>query len=301
MLATMCPSPSLPSTISSVDSRNGPHGGDYLRVFDLIKLAHRDLEMNQRSYANNFPHQMKHLLSFLGETRARDVSFEVVENYKLTRIRDGAARSTINNELSGLSKGFRIALRAKLIPGLQQPYIMRLRPGRPRTGFLYVEEFRRILSELPPDPGDVADFAYWSGWRRGEIFGLRWECTSDEWAWCYDKNSSIKNAPLKGHLREIFNRRREKRIAGCPWVFHRDGKTIKCMRKAWIAAVRRAGVSKKWFHDTRRSFCRNAIRAGVDRDTVMKLSGHKTDYIFRAYNIQDEDDLKSATKKMGEM
>ena len=295
MLATLCPSQSGTSTTSGVDS------GPSLLVGDLINLAHGDLEVNQRPYASNFLHQMKPLLIALGETETPDVSFQAVESYKLIRIRDGAARNTVNRELSGLSKGFRIAVNARLVGSGDFPVIIRLAPGRARAGFLYVDEFRRILSEIPPDPGDVADFAYWSGWRRGEVFGLRWECTSEEWAWCYDKNSSIKNAPLKGHLREILNRRREKRIAGCPWVFHRDGNPIKCMRKAWIAAVRRAGVSKKWFHDTRRSFCRNAIRAGVERDTVMKLSGHKTDYIFRAYNIQDERDLEDAVTSMGQM
>ncbi len=31
---------------------------------------------------------------------------------------------------------------------------------------------------------------------------------------------------------------------------------------------------------------------------LVKLSGHKTDHIFRAYNIQDEDDLIDAAKKL---
>ena len=48
----------------------------------------------------------------------------------------------------------------------------------------------------------------------------------------------------------------------------------------------------------RRSAVRNAIRRGVDRDTVKKMSGHLTDDVFSAYNIQAVDDLRDAAEKI---
>jgi len=48
----------------------------------------------------------------------------------------------------------------------------------------------------------------------------------------------------------------------------------------------------------RRSAIRNAIRRGVDRDTVKQLSGHLMDYAFSAYNIQATDDLRDAARKI---
>ena len=59
-----------------------------------------------------------------------------------------------------------------------------------------------------------------------------------------------------------------------------------------------AGVEARGAHDMRRSAIRNAIRRGVDRDTVKKMSGHLTDYVFSAYNIQAVDDLRDAARKI---
>jgi hypothetical protein len=48
----------------------------------------------------------------------------------------------------------------------------------------------------------------------------------------------------------------------------------------------------------RRSAIRNAIRRGVDRDTVKKMSGHLTDDVFSRYNIVVVDDLRDAARKI---
>ena len=71
-----------------------------LLVSDLIDLAQRDYEINQCPYARVFPSQAKNLLGELGSVPAASVSFEVVESYKLLRIRAGAAlRHPDQNEL----------------------------------------------------------------------------------------------------------------------------------------------------------------------------------------------------------
>ena len=274
-----------------------------LYVRDLIWMVQREYEANQCPYAENFLSQVKFLCERLGDIEVAGLTFERIEAYKLERVQMGRARDTVNKELNGISKGLKIAVAAKLITPDQVPTIKRLRPGEPRSGFLYVKEFRKVREAMRSDDVcDVIEFAYWSGWRRGEVFNLRWDSTNDEWALCYvKKNRQVKAAPLSGHLGEIIARRCEKKIPSCPWVFHRKGKQVKCVRRAWNSAVRKAGVNKKVFHDMRRSFCRNAIRIGIDRDTVLKLSGHKTDSILRRYNIQDERDLLDAAKRLKEM
>lgn len=268
-----------------------------LCIDDLIELARRDYEVNQCPYASVFRSQVKHLSRHLGMVPIRDLDFQAIEDYKLLRIRQGAARDTINKELGGLRKGFRIAVDAQLLDPASVPTIRRLKPGRPRSGFLTVDDFRRICGELPPAVRDFAEFAYWSGWRLDEIRNLSWANTNRQWAWCHSKNGDIKLAPLEGHLELVMERRRKQRIG--EWVFHRAGRQIRSVRKAWNGACRRAGLEGRVFHDLRRSFVRNAIRAGVDRDTAMALSGHRSDAVFRRYNIQDEGDLVDAARRLG--
>jgi len=47
-------------------------------------------------------------------------------------------------------------------------------------------------------------------------------------------------------------------------------------------------------HDFRRAAVRNLERAGVPRSVVMKLTGHKTESVYRRYAIADERDLRIA-------
>ena len=262
-------------------------------VSDLIALVERHYQLNDYPYAKVFPSQMRRLVETLGSHPACALTATEIERYKSTRLQ-AVARETVNKELRGLSRGYRLAMDLGELE--RAPRIAYLRPGRPRSGFLYPGEFRRVATELAPDVRDVAEFGYWSGWRLGEILELRWCCVRSGWAWCYSKNGDEKRAPVLGHVERVIRRRRELGRTG--HVFHRRGRPIRSLRKGWNAACRRAGLEGIVFHDMRRSFCRNAIRAGIDRDTVKRLSGHRSDSVFSRYNIQDERDLEDAARRL---
>jgi integrase len=69
-------------------------------------------------------------------------------------------------------------------------------------------------------------------------------------------------------------------------------------RKAWGNACKKAGVSGSLFHDLRRTAVRNMIRAGIDQTVAMAISGHRTDAIFKRYNITSDEDLREAQSKL---
>ncbi|MDP6087271.1 MAG: tyrosine-type recombinase/integrase [Nitrospinota bacterium] len=95
----------------------------------------------------------------------------------------------------------------------------------------------------------------------------------------------------------IIDPSRDLNYPDCPGVFHREGKPLNDFRKAWKKACEHIGLDGLFFHDLRRTGVRNLIRAGVSQTVAMKISGHKTDSIFRRYDIVSQEDLKEAARK----
>lgn len=84
-----------------------------------------------------------------------------------------------------------------------------------------------------------------------------------------------------------------------PWVFvHSDGRRIKDFRGAWAKACKDAGVPGRLVHDFRRTAVRNLERAGVPRSAAMRMTGHKTEAVYRRYAITDSAMLQEAAVKL---
>ena len=77
-------------------------------------------------------------------------------------------------------------------------------------------------------------------------------------------------------------------------VFNRNGKPIADFREAWAQATVKAGCPGRLVHDLRRTAVRTSTRAGVPKSIAMKMTGHKTDSVFRRYDIASPDDLRVA-------
>jgi len=72
----------------------------------------------------------------------------------------------------------------------------------------------------------------------------------------------------------------------------------KALYHRWKEACRLAGVPTRIPHDFRRTAVRNLERAGVPRSVSMKLTGHKTEAVYRRYAIVCEADLTEGLKKL---
>ena len=78
------------------------------------------------------------------------------------------------------------------------------------------------------------------------------------------------------------------------YVGHRRGD----YRKAWATACRKAGCPGMLKHDFRRTEVRNLETAGVPRAVAMKITGHKTENVYRRYAIVSDADLQDAVRRL---
>ena len=65
----------------------------------------------------------------------------------------------------------------------------------------------------------------------------------------------------------------------------------KWKRKAYLKAVKEAGLGDFTFHDLRHCAINNLRLAGNDHFLIKQMSGHKTDSAFRRYNLVTEEEI----------
>jgi integrase len=149
--------------------------------------------------------------------------------------------------------------------------------------------------------------AYHVGGRRGELTSIRWpqvdfNANQIRVHASETKNEEARTLPIYSEMREwliMAKEIRDQRFPNCPWVFYTDeGQRLYWFYKAWGSACTRAGVPELIFHDLRRSAVRNMERAGMPRKVAMFISGHKTENIYRRYDIVAHRDLADAAARM---
>ena len=193
------------------------------------------------------------------------------------------------------------------------PAITRMKEPPARQGFWSsLDEFEKFVGHLhDEDLRDMSWCAYLTGWRRSEVFGLPWEYVDmnatphPEVRIPTTKNGKPRVIPLVGKLRELFERRWERRAVQLPngstyladLVFHRQGRPLKDPRVAWEKALHDAGLARKTWHDFRRTAVRNMLNAGVPEKVAMEITGHRTRSIFDRYAIVAQADKAAALTK----
>jgi integrase len=156
----------------------------------------------------------------------------------------------------------------------------------------------------------VAQVAYLTGWRKGELLSRRWRHVDLEEGWLRLEPGETKNGrgrmfPLIPQLRTVLERqykrkleieRRNGRLVNALF-FHDDGRPIRSFRRSWHRACEEAGHPDMLFHDLRRTAARNLVRAGVPALQAKDFTGHLTLSVFDRYAIFDEVTMQEAGAK----
>jgi len=298
------------------------HGGrafigpqqERVTINEMLDSLERDYRLRDK-WNSKIESHLKPVRDTFGTWKAVEVTSDAVAKY-IENLREqgnkrhrgkGHANSTINHRTQILRQAFKIALRNKLMS--VAPYVPRLSEiGNERQGFFETSDFEAVYAHLPQYLRDFARFGFITGWRKGSISTLCWDDVGDGVMYLRAENAKQRKAeslPLHGELAAIIERRRAARIIEAEdgtkriakFVFHRDGEPVGDFRKAWKTACKLASVDHRLFHDLRRTASRNLISAGVPQAIAMRITGHKTDSMFRRYAIVNEEQKREALAK----
>ena len=315
-----------------------PHG-DRLTLDDAAAMIRDEYAANGRRSAGDLESRIAHLCRHLGGAmRLGRLTTAASERYKKVRLDEKAAPATVNRDIACLR---RMATLARDQHGLVVPFRVRMFSERnARQGFFEPDAFEAVCRHLRSELAALARAAYITGWRRGELRSRQWAHVDFDAGWLRleaeeSKNRDGRQFPLIPELRAVLEAQRARvetiqketrRII--PWIFVRDdGAPVRSFKKAWRAACIKAGffrveesaekktgfrfnealgvwtrkVPTRIFHDFRRTAVRNLERAGVPRSAAMKLTGHKTESVYRRYAVVCEADLREAGAKLAQL
>lgn len=282
----------------------------------IAEYHNRGRHFFQRADGTEYVGGLNHLDAFFKGIRIVEISSDTLRCYVETRRKEGAADATIRRNLVLLRSMLNLARKEGKLRLADIPHFPMPSDSKPRKGFVSPEVFVKLRDALPSHLRSLITFLYYTGCRLGAATEITWpmvsrDCTEIEIPGDITKTGEPLLLPLVGRgLNEVAAMLRK--------MFRKDGPVFDStnLRKEWCKACHSLGLgvydkkqseNRSYYlydgltiHDLRRSATRNLIRAGVDRGTAMKITGHKTEHIFERYNIVSTEDIREALVKVGQ-
>lgn len=260
-----------------------------------------------------YDRRVPRLAAFFSGYRINAIDQIAVNRYIAHRKAQGMKNATIRRELGTLTKMLNVARANKKL--MHVPVLTKPKEDTVRQGFFEDAQYTAVCARLPEDLQTALAIMHTFGWRKREALDLERRQLDAEVGTVRLDVGSTKNdegrvvyltTELKTQLaaQEARVKALEKKLGKIiPWLFphltgQRAGTQRDDFRKAWATACKAAGVAGRTRHDLRRTAVRTMERRGVPRSVAMKLTGHKTESVYKRYAIVNDADLQAATAKL---
>lgn len=219
--------------------------------------------------------RLKVLLPYWGEIPIGRIHKSMAGDYRKRRhAAKTVTDTTINRDLECLRHILFWAVDEGLLP-LNPLARLRLVPERrkPRSVIGIAEE-EVLLAASAPHLRALIITALDTGMRRGEILNQRWEHVDFNRNLLFVTRSKTaggegREIPLTGRVHSLlFPVRHPEGL-----VFTFKGRPVHAVKTAWKAAMRRAGIRYRRFHDLRHTFNTRLMEAGVMQEIRKALKG----------------------------
>ena len=165
------------------------------------------------------------------------------------------------------------------------PSLRRYPELEPSDVWLSVEEWRRLVVQLPAHLARTATFALATGLRESKVFGLTWQQVNLQGRWMGFKGTDNKLGnviPLNQTAISVLTEAATLPVRSTTFVFLYKGKSTKCYGKSWYKALVRAGLGnwneeREWrgfhWHGLRHTFATWLRHGGAPDWAVDALGG----------------------------
>jgi integrase len=266
-----------------------------------------------------YEYALVHLVEKLGKDKPiKSIWVPDLKTYQIERLNEGAAPATINRELSTLSKIFSVLIELQLVETNPVRLVKRLsEKSGERQVYLSLHDIHLIADKCPEWYQLVIWTAYYTGMRRGEIFGLtRKQINLGEriitLAPPDTKEAHWKRVPIHRELVPYLKAALRLPSLNSEKVFLvRDGRELRelgvdTFKNPWpraCTALEDASLLKKpfpHFHDLRHTWKTNARRSGMDPEIRETILGHwsKQRSVTERYGRVGEQELLHAIDRM---
>lgn len=178
----------------------------------------------------------------------------------------------------------------------------------PRDRFASATELKRLrrawqLERAARGFGDIGlsaiAFAALTGWRKQEVFTLRWDALDLRAGLAVLADTKTKKSERTLSAAAVSLLRTIPKRAGCDYVFpNASGKPISDPRAAWDAIRQRSGVTDLTLHGLRHTFASVALGIGLPYEVRQALIGHKAEGMTAQYSHVRPEVLREAADRV---
>lgn len=284
---------------------------DELTLRKAMELCLRYPEMRDSPTRERIEQCFEHLTDHFGsEFPVKQIWIPQIKEYQVVRTSADAAPGTVNREKSALSKLFQVLIElrhmdinpARLVKPLSEKFSK-------RQAYVSYKDFQAILGHLPLWFRPVAQIAYYTGMRRGEILGLTWKKINLRKRIIYlgpddVKERQWKRVPIHMDLMPILENIRTEQVVGLDRVFLHNGQPVdqkSQVRWCWERKASKTGLDPApRFHDLRHTWKTNARRSGMHPEIEKAIMGHSQRglSVHEGYGMISDEELVKAIDAM---
>lgn len=295
---------------------------EYAETFGTKKEPDITFQELADRYQENYQHQKcfrtfkRHVVNVLrekfGAKQLTEITYLEIETFKntwkATPIKSGTKErsdATVNRYLTVFGHILNKAVEWGMleVSPFKKGSRLAFKENNQRDRFLSPEEIETLLKASSPHLVPILEVALHTGMRKGELLSLTWEQIKGGLIYLREtKSKRPRQIPIDDRVAQVFKELRAKNRWKSPFVFlGHDGKPLGDVKKAFLGAVRRAGLENFKFHDLRHTFASHLVMKGASIKAVQLLLGHKESRTTDRYAHLAPEHLREAVNLLSDL